>query len=90
MIYSITNFVYELPHELSNDLRLDLCKLLKKSQLLDKSQIWVETEPSNLFFSRNQSLAIPGKIGIPKVGTKHFLPFRILLDFSVLFQIFYP
>ena len=42
MISSIVNLVYELPHELPN-LRL---KKLGNTEILRKSQIWVETYPS--------------------------------------------
>ena len=40
MISSIANLVYELPHELPNDLRL---RILRNKEILGKSQIWVET-----------------------------------------------
>ena len=43
MISSIANLLYELPHELPNDLRL---RILGNKEILVKSQIWVETEPS--------------------------------------------
>ena len=43
MISSISNLVYELPHELPNDLRL---RILGNKEILGKSQICVETEPS--------------------------------------------
>ena len=36
----IGNLVYELPHELPNDLRL---RVLVNKKILGKSQIWVET-----------------------------------------------
>ena len=39
MISSIAKLVYELPHELPNDLRLGI---LGKKEILEKSQIWVE------------------------------------------------
>ena len=42
MIFSIANLVYELPKELPNDLSLNL----GHKEILGKSQIWVETEPS--------------------------------------------
>ena len=37
---SIANLVYELPHELPNDLRL---WILGNKEILGISQIWVET-----------------------------------------------
>ena len=43
MISSIANLVYKLPHELPNDLRL---RILGNVEILGKSQICVETEPS--------------------------------------------
>ena len=43
MISRIANLVYELPHELPNDLRL---RILGNKKMLVKSQIWVETQPS--------------------------------------------
>ena len=43
MISSIANLIYELPHEMPNDLRL---RVLGNKEILGKSQIWVETKPS--------------------------------------------
>ena len=40
VISSIANLVYELPHELPNDLRF---KILRNTEILGKSQIWVKT-----------------------------------------------
>ena len=40
---SIVNLVYELLHELPNDLRF---RFLGSQELSEKSQIWMETEPS--------------------------------------------
>ena len=42
-ISSIAKLVYELPPELPNDLRL---RILGNQEILEKSQIWVETKPS--------------------------------------------
>ena len=39
-VSSISNLVYELPHELPNDLRL---RILGNKEILGKSQNWVET-----------------------------------------------
>ena len=43
MISSIANLIYELSHEFPNNLRL---RILRNKEILRKSQIWVETEPS--------------------------------------------
>ena len=43
MISSIANLVHELPHELPNDVRL---RIWGNKEILGKSQIWVETQPS--------------------------------------------
>ena len=40
VISSISNLVYELPHELPNDLRL---RILGNKKILGKSQVCVET-----------------------------------------------
>ena len=49
LISSITNLVYQGPHELPNDLRLrDLGKL----QVLKKYLIWVKTDPVSQFHFR--------------------------------------
>ena len=53
LIFSIANLVYELPHELPNDLRL---RILGNQEKLEKFQILVETQHStqspfkNLYF----------------------------------------
>ena len=39
LISSIINFVYELPQELPNDLRV---RVLGNQEILEKSQNWVE------------------------------------------------
>ena len=43
MISSIANLVYDLPHELPNDLRL---RILGNKDIIGKSKIWVGIEPS--------------------------------------------
>ena len=53
---SIINTVYELPHELPNNLRL---KILRNWEILEKCQNWVKIEPSLL--SRNQTFVIAAK-----------------------------
>ena len=40
VVSSIADLVYELPHQLPNDLRF---RILGKKKILGKSQIWVET-----------------------------------------------
>ena len=40
---SIANLVYELIHELPNDLRLGI---LGNKKIFGKSQIWMETQPT--------------------------------------------
>ena len=47
LISSITNLVHELPHELLNELRL---RILGNQEILEKYQMWVETQPSAQFF----------------------------------------
>ena len=44
MITNKANLVYELPHELSNDLRLNF---LGNKEMLEKSQSWVESNFSD-------------------------------------------
>ena len=84
---SIANLVYEFPHEWPNDLRL---AILGNKEILRKYQIWVETcLPVSSLPSRNQTLAIAVKKHA-KVDIKLFLSFIVLLDFSILFQIFCP
>ena len=84
---SIANLVYEFPHEWPNDLRLGI---LGNKEILRKYQISVETcLPVSSLPSRNQTLAIAVKKHA-KVDIKLFLSFIVLLDFSILFQIFCP
>ena len=40
LISSMVNYVYELPHESPNDLRI---RILVNCEILEKSQIWVDT-----------------------------------------------
>ena len=42
-VSSISNLVYDLPHQLPNDVRL---RILGNKEILGKSQIWVETKSS--------------------------------------------
>ena len=41
LISSIANLIYELPHELLNDLRLR--RILGNEEMLERSQIWMDT-----------------------------------------------
>ena len=47
---SITKLVYELPHELPNDLKH---RILENQKILEKSQIWVEPSAQSLFQKLN-------------------------------------
>ena len=75
-----------MPHELANDLRL---RILGNKEMLGKSQIWVETLPSaqspfqKLNFGNSSQKTRKSRYQI-------FLPCPVLLDFSILFQIFCP
>ena len=50
MISSIANLVYELPHELPNNLRL---RILRNTEILGKSQIWVKPSVQSPFQKLN-------------------------------------
>ena len=67
--------VYELPHELSNNLRLGI---LGNKEILGRSQIWVERNPS--LPPRNQTLAMAVKKHA-KVGIKLLSSFTGFLYF---------
>ena len=71
LISSITNLVYELLHELPNNLRL-------------RRNSWVPSLPARTQISAR----VIRKLA--KVDIKLFLSCPILLDFSILFQIFCP
>ena len=74
LISSTVNLVYELPHELPNNLTLQ--KIMKYQKNISLS-------------SRNQTLEIAVKTHT-KFDTKLFFSCPVLLDFSILFQIFCP
>ena len=54
---SIANFVYKLPHELPNDLKL---MIIRNQKLLEKSEIWVNTQPSDQSPFKNLDFANSG------------------------------
>ena len=84
MISSIANLVYELPHELPNDLRL---RILGNEEMLGKSQIWVEPISQSPF---QKLILVTAVKNHAKLDIKLVLSCPVLLDFSILFQIFYP
>ena len=73
LISSLANLAFELPHELPNNLKL---RILENQEILQKSQIWVEIK--KLEVTR-----------YAKIDTKLFFCCLVLLDLSILFQIFY-
>ena len=89
MLASIANLVYELPHELPNDLRV---RILGNKEMSVKSQSCVDTQPSA------QSPFQKVKVGNTSPTTtqqymsvyQNFLTFSVLLDFCISFQIFCP
>ena len=86
LISSIMNLAYELPHNSSNELRLRIIRNYKK---LQKSQVWVEREPSfqppfqklNFDYSSKKHA---------KIDVKFLLLYPILPDFFIFFQMFSP
>ena len=84
LISSIINLVYELPHQLLNDLRLES---LGNQELIENFQIWVETYRSAQ--SPFQKVTF-GNINqkVRKSSIKVFQSYPILLDF--LFEIYCP
>ena len=76
-----------MPHELLNVLRL---RILGKRKILGKSQIWVETFVQSPFQKLNfgNSSQKKKKKKDAKVDIKLFLPCPVLLNFSILLQIF--
>ena len=81
MIFSIANSVYELPHWLPNDLRL---RILENKKILEKCEIWVETQPSAQSSLQKYNVAIVVQKQA-KIDIKLFLSSLILLGFSVFF-----
>ena len=55
LISSINNIVYELPHELPNDLSLTILGIW---EVLGKCQNWEEIEPSDQSFFQNETFVI--------------------------------
>ena len=91
LILSIANLLYELSHELPNNLRL---RILRNQEILEKDQIWMGTQPSaqspySLVPSFPQTLRIAVKKHA-KPDTKLFFSCPVSLDYSILFQIFRP
>ena len=87
LISSIANLVYELPHELPNDLRLRKSQEIRKYQKNIKFRWTYSPVPSLL--SRTQILQIAVKKHA-KTDTKLFFSCSVLLRYSILFQIFCP
>ena len=50
--------IYELPHKLSNDLRL---RILGNLEISGKSQNFLELQPSAQSSSQNENLSVPAK-----------------------------
>ena len=84
MISSIANFIYELPHELPNNLRL---KISGNKEILGKCEIWVEPS-AQCPPPRNKTAAIIAPKKQAKVDIKLFLSCGVLLYFSNLFKRF--
>ena len=87
MISSVANLVYDLPHKLPNDLQL---RILRNKEILGKSLIWVETEPSAQSAFQKLKFGNSSKKKHVKVDIKLFLSCPFLLDFYILFQLFCP
>ena len=89
LISRIANLVYELPHKLPNNLRLDLWKLrvIRKIPNLGVDIAQRPVSLQEIKFLQSQSKKKKKKA---KKGIKLFLPCQILLDFSILFQILFP
>ena len=80
LISSITNLVHELPYELPNDLRL---RILGNQEILEKSQMWVETQPSAQ--SSFQKLNVDNSC---QKGRKiRYCLFEVLSNFTVFLQL---
>ena len=70
-------------HELRNHLRL---RILGTQETSEKSQIWVETQPSAQYSLQKSNF----DNGSQKANIKVFQSLSILLGFFTLLQIFYP
>ena len=86
VIPSIGNFVYELPHELPNDLRL---VILGNQEILGKTQTSGNSKHVVPFLSRNKTLPVAVK-KCSKTYIKVSQSCSILLSFFTLFQISCP
>ena len=80
------NIVYELPRELSNDVRL---RILRNYKILGKCQDWVEIEPSALLCSRYKNFVMAVK-NYAETVIKFFCSCHNLYDFFTLVDIFCP
>ena len=69
-ISSITNLLYQLPHELPNDLRI---RILGNLEILEKSQIRVEAKPSAYSPVQKLNFAIAVK-NLKKVDQTFLVP----------------
>ena len=86
LISGTTNLVHELPHDLPNSLRL---RILGNYEILEKFQIWVETQPS--VQSSFQKLNFDSNCQkTRKIREQIFEALSNLLDFFTLCQIFCP
>ena len=86
LISSITNFVYELPHELLSDLRL---KILGNYETIQKSQNLVRTQPSVQSLFQKSSFGNNSK-NLDKTDIKVFLSRPIFVDSFTFCHIFCP
>ena len=75
MISSIANLVYELPHELPNDLKL---RMLGNKEILGKSQIWVEIKSSAQSPFQKLNFGSSSK----KTGKSRYQTFLVLFSFT--------
>ena len=84
LISSITNFVYELPNELANDLRFKISLNLQilKVLMFDWRRSFLHLLPS-----RNKALAIKSK-KYAKIDSEVFCSCLILVKIFILFKIF--
>ena len=84
LISGITNFVYELSHELPNNLRHTLLGI---QEIFEKSQNWVKTQPIPSLPSRIKNLTLMVKT-YTKRDIKIFWSFPVLPDFGTFCQTF--
>ena len=76
---SIANSVHELPHELSNNLRV---RILGNQEILAKYQMWGETQPSAQSSFQKQNLDNSSQ----KICKNRFYFFEVLSNFTVFLQ----